>query len=62
MHVLTEIYRHFFVECSACQFSLGNDTVDVQEDWAIKWNETQKVGAVQATDLTLQVGISILLP
>ena len=34
---------------------MGNDTVDVQEDWEKKWNETQKVGAVQGTDPTLQV-------
>ena len=50
-----------FAECGACQFSLGNDTVDVQEDWAKKWNETQKVGAVQSTDPTLQVCVFIFL-
>lgn len=47
-----------FLACSACQFSLGNDTVDVQQDWNTKWNETQRVGAVQNTDPTLQVLIT----
>ncbi len=55
------IFIHYYVfpltACGACQFSLGNDTLSLQEDWKIKWNASQEVGNVQSLDPLLEVAL-----
>ena len=50
-----------FSECEVCQYSLGNDTLLMKQNWETYWNETKQVEAVQEQDSLLQVSLDVFM-